>query len=32
VIPGGGHLPSMERPEEATAELVSAFLDREDNL
>jgi pimeloyl-ACP methyl ester carboxylesterase len=31
VIPGGGHLPSMERPE-ATAELVSAFLDREDNL
>jgi 3-oxoadipate enol-lactonase len=31
VIPGAGHLPSMERPE-ATAQLVGAFLEREHNL
>jgi 3-oxoadipate enol-lactonase len=31
VIPGAGHLPSMERPE-ATAQVVSGFLERKLNL
>jgi 3-oxoadipate enol-lactonase len=31
VIPGAGHLPSIERPE-ATAQLVGAFLERRHNL
>jgi len=31
VIPGAGHLPSMERPE-ATGQLVGGFLERKHNL